>query len=289
MQGACEFSPGSTATVNPCWVHVRFVRAGDRGRRPRSQAAARTGPGDRHAVGLAADVLAVREQPGPRRAYRMARELPRPGNAATTGRGSAETAAVDVAGGVFFRGQSFLVRLDGALRPRRSSISWRPNRDSATWWRWAGTRCWCGTPNPRWRRHAHRARPAAEPSTSIPTPATRGHRISTRGGASRWRSAPAPGSPNPRGVAGPNSTARDDGVLPDAEATHSRVHRGPGYPAAHRSTRRPRVFAPRSVRTTTRIVSSPATVPTTSGQAARSSANASGGACPGSVFRTSRC
>ena len=72
-----------------------------------------------------------------------------------------------------FPSTPFLVRLDGASRPRRSSISWMPNRGSTTWSRWRRTRCCSGMPNPRWPWPARRARPAAEPSTSIPTPATR--------------------------------------------------------------------------------------------------------------------
>ena len=44
---------------------------------------------------------------------------------------------------------------------------------NGTWSRWARTRCCSGMPNPRWRWPARRARPVAEPSTSIPIPATR--------------------------------------------------------------------------------------------------------------------
>ena len=42
----------------------------------------------------------------------------------------------------------FLVRLDAALRHRRSSTSWIPARGSTTWSRYRRTPCWCGTPSP---------------------------------------------------------------------------------------------------------------------------------------------
>ena len=62
-----------------------------------------------------------------------------------------------------FPSTPFLVRLD-ALRPRRSSISWMPNRGST---RGRAERGVSGMPNPRWPWPARRARPVV---TSIPTP-----------------------------------------------------------------------------------------------------------------------
>ena len=76
----------------------------------------------------------------------------------------------------------FLVRLDGGLRPPRSSISWMRNPCSTTWWRWRRTRCCSGTPSPRWRSRRRRAprataprsaaeiAPGGEPAPSTPSP-----------------------------------------------------------------------------------------------------------------------
>ena len=54
----------------------------------------------------------------------------------------------------------FLVRLTGALPPRRSSTSWTPSRGSTMSSRWRKTRFWCATPNRPWPPRASRARRA---------------------------------------------------------------------------------------------------------------------------------
>ena len=71
-----------------------------------------------------------------------------------------------------FRGRGFSFGSTGALRPRRSSISWMRSPGSTTSWRWRRTRCCSGMRSPPCRWPARRARSVARPRTSIPTPAT---------------------------------------------------------------------------------------------------------------------
>ena len=85
-------------------------------------------------------------------------------------RGRVVSAAAPAAAGLS-PGAVSRARSTGALRRRRSSTAWMPSRGSTTWWRWPRTPCCSATPSPpcSWRRP--RARPAARPRTSTPTPA----------------------------------------------------------------------------------------------------------------------